>query len=143
MLAHGDSITAGHGVMTEEARPALLAQRSGWQVINAGVSGDTSGGALHRLSTLIVEHAQQHRARVVLLAIPRPSALGAATGRLAPAGFCAALGSRREVMLVNDAVSDVLSNAQLRLDPLHPNAAGHMALSEKLEKAFRAAGLLR
>ncbi|MBK7238371.1 MAG: hypothetical protein IPI02_23305 [Sterolibacteriaceae bacterium] len=66
-----------------------------------------------------------------------------ATGHLAPAGFYAALGSRREVVLVNDAVSDVLSDAELRLDPLHPNPAGHVVLSEKLEKSFRASGLLR
>lgn len=91
----------------------------------------------------IVELAQQHQVRVALLAIPRPSVLGAATGHLAPAGFYAALGSRREVILVDDAVSDVLSDAELRLDPLHPNPAGHVVLSEKLEKSFRASGLLR
>ena len=176
VLALGDSITAGHGVMLEEAWPALLARRSGWRIINAGVSGDTSGGALQLLAALIAEHApqlviveiggndmlrraavsqistnlaaivelaQQHQVRVVLLAIPRPSVLGAATGHLAPAGFYAALGSRREVILVDDAVSDVLSDAELRLDPLHPNPSGHVVLSEKLEKSFRASGLLR
>lgn len=176
VLALGDSITAGHGVMPEEAWPALLARRSGWRIVNAGVSGDTSGGALQRLAALIAEHApqlviveiggndmlrraaeskisaniaaiielaQQHRVRVVLLAIPRPSVLGAATGRLAPADFYAALGSRREVILERDAVSDVLSDAALRLDPLHPNPAGHVILSEKLENSFRASGLLR
>ena len=176
VLALGDSITAGHGVMPEEAWPALLARRSGWRIINAGVSGDTSVGALQRLAALIAEHApqlviveiggndmlrraaesqistnlaaivelaQQHQVRVVLLAIPRPSVLGAATGHLAPAGFYAALGSRREVILVDDAVSDVLSDAGLRLDPLHPNPSGHVVLSEKLEKSFRASGLLR
>ncbi|MBK7662959.1 MAG: hypothetical protein IPJ21_05315 [Sterolibacteriaceae bacterium] len=59
VLALGDSITAGHGVMPEEAWPALLARRSGWRIINAGVSGDTSGGALQRLAALIAEHAPQ------------------------------------------------------------------------------------
>lgn len=175
VLAVGDSIAAGHGVMPEEAWPALLARRSGWQVVNAGISGDTSYGARQRLSALIAEHephlliveiggndmlrraaedeivanlsaiielAQRQQVRVALLAIPRPSALGAATGRLRPAGFYARLASERRVILVEDAISDVLSDARLRLDPLHPNRDGHAALADKLDKSFRAMGLL-
>lgn len=57
VLALGDSLTAPHGVTPEEAWPALLAKRSGWLVINAGVSGDTSAGALQRLPALLDEHA--------------------------------------------------------------------------------------
>ena len=79
----------------------------------------------------------------MLLAIPRPSALGAVTGRLAPAGFYATISVQRGAILVDDAVSDVLSDAGLRLNPLHPNPAGHVILSQKLEQSFRASGLLR
>jgi acyl-CoA thioesterase I len=56
VLALGDSLTAAHGVTPDEAWPALLAQRTGWVVINAGVSGDTSAGALQRLPALLDEH---------------------------------------------------------------------------------------
>ena len=50
----GDSLTAGLGVATSEAYPAVLQQRldaSGldYEVVNAGVSGDTSAGGLARL----------------------------------------------------------------------------------------------
>jgi acyl-CoA hydrolase len=57
VLALGDSLTAAHGVTPEEAWPALLGKRTGWVVINAGVSGDTSAGALQRLPALLDEHA--------------------------------------------------------------------------------------
>lgn len=57
VLALGDSLTAAHGVAPNQAWPALLAQRSGWTVINAGVSGDTSAGALQRLPALLEEHS--------------------------------------------------------------------------------------
>jgi lysophospholipase L1-like esterase len=57
VLALGDSLTAGNGVAAEAAWPALLATRTGWIVVNAGVSGDTSGGALQRLPPLLEEHA--------------------------------------------------------------------------------------
>lgn len=59
VLALGDSLTAAHGVAPDEAWPALLAKRSGWTVINAGLSGDTSAGALQRLPALLEEHNPQ------------------------------------------------------------------------------------
>jgi acyl-CoA thioesterase-1 len=50
----GDSLTAGYGLAKEEAVPSLIQARlqaSGYpyEVINAGVSGDTSAGGLSRL----------------------------------------------------------------------------------------------
>ena len=53
VLALGDSLTAGHGAAPDEAWPALLAQLTGWQVVNEGVDGDTSAGALQRLRELL------------------------------------------------------------------------------------------
>jgi len=63
VLALGDSLTAGNGAHQEQAWPAQLAQSTGWQVDNAGVSGDTSEGALQRLPALLA--AQQYDAIVV------------------------------------------------------------------------------
>ena len=50
----GDSLTAGYGVSPDEAYPAQLAthlRAAGlkYEVVNAGVSGDTSAGGLRRL----------------------------------------------------------------------------------------------
>ena len=50
----GDSLTAGFGIGPEEAYPALLQARVDtaglrYEVVNAGVSGDTSAGGLSRL----------------------------------------------------------------------------------------------
>ena len=50
----GDSLTAGLGLAASEAYPHLLQQRLtdgglDYQVVNAGVSGDTSAGGLSRL----------------------------------------------------------------------------------------------
>ncbi|MBI5792185.1 MAG: arylesterase [Rhodocyclales bacterium] len=56
VLALGDSLTAPHGVRPGEDWPTLLGQRTGWVVINGGVSGDTSAGALERLPALLEEH---------------------------------------------------------------------------------------
>lgn len=56
VLALGDSLTAGAGVAREQAWPGLLAGRTGWEVVNGGVSGDTSAAALRRLPALLEEH---------------------------------------------------------------------------------------
>ena len=50
----GDSLTAGLGLPPNEAYPAIIQQRLDaeglkFQVVNAGVSGDTSAGGLRRL----------------------------------------------------------------------------------------------
>jgi acyl-CoA thioesterase-1 len=54
IVAFGDSLTIGLGLLEQEAYPALLQRKideAGYkfEVINAGVSGDTSAGGLRRL----------------------------------------------------------------------------------------------
>lgn len=50
----GDSLTAGYGLDESQAYPALIqAQMPSWKVVNAGVSGDTSAGALRRLAWVL------------------------------------------------------------------------------------------
>ena len=56
VLALGDSITAGVGAPAEASYPTQLAAATGWNVINGGVSGDTSAQALQRLPALLAEH---------------------------------------------------------------------------------------
>ncbi|GAB6904523.1 SGNH-hydrolase lipoprotein, lysophospholipase L1-like subgroup [Desulfosarcina cetonica] len=58
IVAMGDSLTAGLGVPPEEAYPAQLERRlqaagHHYRVINAGVSGETSSGALSRVDWVI------------------------------------------------------------------------------------------
>ena len=59
IVALGDSITAGFGLKPDESYPALLQQKltmAGYRyrVVNAGVSGDTTGGGLRRLDQALV-----------------------------------------------------------------------------------------
>jgi acyl-CoA thioesterase-1 len=65
VLALGDSLTFGTGATPETAYPAVLAGLSGWDVVNAGVPGDTSAQALARLPALL----EQHKPALVLLSI--------------------------------------------------------------------------
>jgi acyl-CoA thioesterase I len=56
VLALGDSITFGTGADSVAAYPAQLALLTGWNVINAGVPGDTAAQAVERLPALLAEH---------------------------------------------------------------------------------------
>jgi acyl-CoA hydrolase len=176
VLALGDSLTAGAGVTSAEAWPDLLAARTGWMVINGGVSGDTSAGALQRLPSLLEENApvlvlvtlggndmlrhipqqqtvanlekilalvKAHGAKPVLLATPQPSIAGAVLRHLSAADFYAEVAEAQQVPLIEDAVPDVLSDPQLKVDPLHPNAAGHALLSGKIAEALGDIGYFR
>lgn len=58
LLALGDSLTAGYGLAPQDALPARLEALlqpafPGAQVLNAGISGNTSGDALRRLPRLL------------------------------------------------------------------------------------------
>lgn len=68
LLVVGDSISAAYGMSLEEGWVALLARRleqshPGAEVINASISGETTGGALRRLPALL----QQHSPGIVLI----------------------------------------------------------------------------
>lgn len=65
VLVVGDSLVAGTGASRDAAWPEVVAQRSGWEVVNAGVPGDTSAGVRARLPALI----EDHRPDAVIIAI--------------------------------------------------------------------------
>jgi acyl-CoA thioesterase-1 len=71
----GDSLTAGLGLPVEQSYPSLLQQRLkseglSYQIVNAGVSGDTSAGGLARL-----EWALDGDVRVLVVALGGNDAL--------------------------------------------------------------------
>lgn len=173
VLALGDSLTAPHGVKPGEDWPTLLGQKTGWVVINAGISGDTSAGALARLPALLDEHQPQlvlvslggndmlrkipqaqtvanlgrmldlakgSGAGAVLLATPKPSIAGAVFNNLSPADFYAEVAKEKKVPVIEDALPEVLSDTSLKGDQLHPNAAGHALLADKIHAALRKIG---
>lgn len=68
LLILGDSLSAGYGLSQQQSWVHLLQQKldqqkSGWTLVNASISGETSGGGLARLPALL----QQHKPHYVLI----------------------------------------------------------------------------
>jgi len=77
IVALGDSITAGLGLPVDQSYPSLLQRRIdkdglNYEVVNAGVSGDTSAGGLSRL-----DWALEGDVRVLIVALGGNDALRA------------------------------------------------------------------
>lgn len=61
LLVMGDSLSAAHGLRSEEGWVHLLDRRlqdsdAGWSVVNASISGETTAGGANRIFTEIARH---------------------------------------------------------------------------------------
>jgi lysophospholipase L1-like esterase len=56
----GDSLTAGYGVQTIHTWSHLLSQDVRIDVINSGISGDTTSGMLARFYEMVIKHKPTH-----------------------------------------------------------------------------------
>ncbi|BEP92671.1 arylesterase [Acidovorax sp. A79] len=175
VLALGDSLTSGVGASADTAYPAVLARLTGWKVVNAGVSGDTSAQALERLPALLQSHqpalvivgiggndflrrqsasttranivricteARASGAQVLLVAVPELSLLAASTGRLGDHALYEEVATQLEIPLHSKGWSGVLSDARLRSDQIHANAAGYERFAQGLVETLKDTGLL-
>ena len=84
-----------------------------------------------------------HGAKPVLLATPQPSIAGAIFQTLSAAEFYRKVTEEQQIPLIEDAIADVLSDPLLKVDQLHPNAAGHALLVEKIFEELKAIGYIR
>jgi acyl-CoA thioesterase-1 len=76
ILVFGDSISAAYGIRVEEGWVSLLqkklaSQGYGYRVVNASVSGETTGGGLARLPRAL----EQHRPAILILELGGNDAL--------------------------------------------------------------------
>lgn len=175
VLILGDSLSYGTGAKEGEDYPSLLAQTTGWKIINEGVPGDTTAGGLERLPDLLEEHqpkllivelggndflhqlpksqteanlkailtlAKAQNIPTTLVAIPEFNALRAAVGSLSDHGLYEAIANETKTPLIKDVFSEVLSDRNLKSDQIHPNAAGYLVVSNKMQVALKELGFL-
>lgn len=125
--------------LLEEHKPALVLVALGGNDMLRHLPKEETIANLEKILTLI----KTHGAKPVLLATPNPSLMAAVFQNLSAADFYQQVAEAQQVPLIKDAIADVISDPQLKVDQLHPNAAGHVLLSEKIFKELTSLGYIR
>lgn len=126
------------GAALASSRPALVIVETGGN----DFLRRRSEAAVKEDLRAIVATIRAAGAQVVLVAVPKFSLLGAATGRLPDSAIYGELATEEKLPLVAGVLSEILSNPALKADPVHPNADGYRALADGVAGRLTAAGLL-
>ncbi len=158
IVCFGDSITAGYGAAPTESYPVRLAERIGREVVNAGVSGDTTADGRARIDEVlalnpwlvIVELGGNDLLRRVPIETTEAN-LDEILRRLLAARVLPVLvetrapylggryrdlferlAERHGVPLIDDVIADILADPAKKSDEIHPNGVGYGELAEKI-----------
>ena len=170
VVALGDSLTFGTGATSEGSYPSVLATLSGWNVINAGVPGETAAEGCARLSALIDEHkpalvlvllggndllrrrpeSEIRDALIVCHASARAGGIQMVlmpvprfgAGGLGDAGVYDEVRSEIGVPMIDAGLADLLGRASMRSDHVHLNASGYRAMAGIVADGLREHGFL-
>lgn len=169
ILAFGDSLTFGTGAAEDESYPAQLETLIGRRIVRAGVPGEVTAQALARLPAALDEHApkllllciggndflrragnaqaeQNVRAMVklargrgigvLLIGTPEPGLL------VTPPAFYAGIAEEFGLPYEAAVIGEVLRDASLKSDPIHPNARGYRVIAERLAERLKKSGAI-
>jgi acyl-CoA thioesterase-1 len=164
IVAFGDSLTAGYGAGAGEDYPSRLSSLIGQPVLNAGISGDTTEGALARVDDDVL--ARDPRIVIVglggndflrgapiaateanLRTIVRKIEAGGAMVVLLAFRFPTLNANYEEMytrvareegcLLVSRVLAGILTDPALRSDSIHPNARGYQLMAERIAAPCR------
>lgn len=159
VIAFGDSLTAGYGASAGEDYPTRVASATGVAILNAGVSGDTTEGAMERLDKDVLAHDP----RIVIIGLggndylqgvsiaTTEANLRKIVERVEGAGAMVILlgfrfpslnadyeamykrvGHDEQCLFVANVLSGILTNPQLKSDEVHPNARGYQMMADRV-----------
>lgn len=170
VLAFGDSLTYGAGVLPEEAYPAQLQALIQRQVVNGGVSGELSGDGLRRLPIWLDEYEPKmlilcHGANDLLRSLSEQKAAENVRAMVkmardrgidvvliavpkfglmrAPPTFYEDIAREFDIPIERYVLNDIVRNSALRSDSVHPNAEGYRLIAQALVKRLQVSGALQ
>ena len=169
IVAFGDSLTAGKGVSEAQAYPAVLSELTGYSVVNAGISGETTQEGLSRLPevldrenpTLLIlfeggndilrnydlSETKQNLDAMITMAKNQGvqvALVGVPRKQLfsRTASFYSELAQAHKLPLEDDIVASLLRKPAMKSDNVHFNESGYRALAVAIAQMLKDAGLL-
>ena len=162
IVAFGDSLTQGVGAAQGMDYPSQLGELLGVEIVNLGVSGETTAGALRRLDEVIErdpaavlltlggndlknrlpkEKAFENLREIVtrLQGVGALVVVGGLEIPLYGKGFGKAyeeLAKETGAVLVPNVFDGIFGKNQLMSDPIHPNDAGYTIMAGHFHKAL-------
>jgi len=169
VLAFGDSLTFGTGANEDESYPAQLEALIGRRVVRAGVPGEVTAQALARLPAALDEHspkllllciggndflrrlgnqqaernvremvqfARSRGVAVLLIGTPEPGFT------VSPPAFYAGIAKEFRLPYEGGIIGQVLKDASLKADPIHPNARGYRLIAERVAETLKSSGAI-
>ncbi len=162
LICIGDSLTFGYGVHLSQRWTRLCAQETGWELVNEGINGDTTGGMLARMQGGVLAELREgglgaDRPYVLLMggsndvfysrSDAAPRAWATAVEFEAAKEYCAWLKRYCTAFGVPyiDFCADFLSpdgsiRSELLLDGLHPTPEGHHLMARQLSAQLKRQG---
>jgi len=156
IIAFGDSLTQGVGAAPDDSYPSVLSRELGLQVINEGVSGETSAQGLARLEAIlrstppdlvILCHGgndllrklpmtaleQNLEQMIALIESYQAQVLLVAVPKpaifLTPSPLYQTLAKRHQLVADLDTLTELLKEPAMKSDAVHLNALGYQALA--------------
>jgi lysophospholipase L1-like esterase len=169
LLAFGDSLTRGTGADDTSSYPAVLAELTGLEIVNAGIPGELSAAGLRRLPRVLADTRPQlmilcHGGNDMLrrydlnatadnlramVELAQSRAIDVVLLGVPKPGlllgapdFYAEIATSMNIPAELEILSKVLADARLKSDPIHPNAAGYRRIAEALRDRLVDAGAL-
>ena len=84
----------------------------------------------------MTSRAENNHMPVILLGVPKPGFF------LRPAKLYAKIAENTNVIFMPNLIADVLSDASMKSDPVHPNKAGYRQMAAVLANTLQDAGAL-
>ncbi len=169
ILAFGDSLTYGVGAGKGQDYPAQLAELTGLEVNNYGISGETTGQGLKRFAHVLaktqpelvilleggndilrgqnLEQTKQNLSQMIKIANQadvQVLLIGVPSKSLflSDAALYGELAEEHSVIFIADLISDLLKQPQYKSDAIHLNSAGYQVLAKKIQDTLLDAGLI-
>jgi len=164
IICFGNSLTSGVGASSGNDYPTLLAKHLNLRVINAGLPGDTTNGALKRIESDVLDKNPllvivELGGNDFLHKMPRDETYRNLDKIIETIQDCGAMVAIMEIragfimrdyariyqklakankaILIPDLLGGILTNPQLKYDYMHPNDEGYKFMTDKILKAIK------